>query len=182
MPPTLLVTVPEPVPAFDTVSVFGFLANVALTDFAESTVTMQAPVPLQAPLHPEKVEPLSGVAVRVTSEFWFQLALHVVPQLIPAGELVTVPVPSPSLPTVNEYEFVKNTALRVFAASMVTTHIGLEPLHAPLQPTNVVVLSAVAVNMTVVPALKLEEHDAPQYIPKGSLVMVPLPDFDMLTL
>jgi hypothetical protein len=69
MPPTLLVTVPEPVPAFVTVNTFGFFVNVALTDFAESTVTMHGPVPEQTPLQPVNVEPLSGVAVRVTSAF-----------------------------------------------------------------------------------------------------------------
>ncbi len=60
-------------------------------------VTLQVFVPVQPdPLHPMK--PLSGdaVAVRVTlapcTKSWEQVA----PQLMPAGELVTVPVPLPS--------------------------------------------------------------------------------------
>ena len=69
MPPTLLVTVPEPVPAFVIVNMFGFFVNVTLTDFAESTVTMHGPVPVQAPLHPVNEDVLSGVAVKVTSAF-----------------------------------------------------------------------------------------------------------------
>jgi hypothetical protein len=42
--------------------------NVAVTDVFEVTVMEQVAVPLQsAPLHPVKVYPLFGVAVRVTS-------------------------------------------------------------------------------------------------------------------
>jgi hypothetical protein len=44
----------------------GIASSVAVTDLAESMVTIQLPIPVQAPLHPEKVDPASGVAVRVT--------------------------------------------------------------------------------------------------------------------
>jgi hypothetical protein len=40
--------------------------NVAVTLFAESTVTIQLPVPVQGPLQPVKVDPVAAVAVRVT--------------------------------------------------------------------------------------------------------------------
>ena len=53
-------------------------------------------VPPQAPDHPTNVEPAAGVAVKVTLEPLLKLALHVVPQLIPAGLLVTVPLPVPA--------------------------------------------------------------------------------------
>jgi hypothetical protein len=50
-------------------------------------------VPLQAPLQPLKLEPAIGVAVKVTWVPLTKLALQVAPQLIPEGELVTVPLP-----------------------------------------------------------------------------------------
>jgi hypothetical protein len=56
-------------------------------------LTTQAPVPLQAPLQPEKVLSASGVAVKFTLVPLLKLALHVAPQLMPAGVLVTVPLP-----------------------------------------------------------------------------------------
>ena len=41
--------------------------NVAVTVLAAFIVTEQAPVPVQAPLQPVNVEPVDGVAVRVTT-------------------------------------------------------------------------------------------------------------------
>ena len=61
-------------------------------------VTVPAKQPV--PLHPAKVEPDAGVAVKGTTVSLLKLAEHVVPQLMPAGELVTVPLPVPALTTV----------------------------------------------------------------------------------
>src|SRR5207253_2271241 len=63
--------------------------NVAVTDLAAVIVTEQVPVPTQAPLQPAKVEPAAAAAVRVTTVPLRKLAEHVVPQLMPAGLLVT---------------------------------------------------------------------------------------------
>jgi len=61
-------TAPKPVPAGTTVSVTGGGgANVAVTLFAASTVTVHGPVPEQAPLHPVNVLPPLGAAVSVTA-------------------------------------------------------------------------------------------------------------------
>ena len=46
---------------------------------------------------PGKVDPLAAVALSVTLCPWVKEALHVVGQLIPAGLLVTVPLPVPTL-------------------------------------------------------------------------------------
>ncbi len=60
-------------------------------------VTVQEPVPEHPPpLQPEKVEPAAGVAVRVTAAPLEKFAEQLVPQLMPAGELVTVPLPVPA--------------------------------------------------------------------------------------
>ena len=66
MPDGLLLTVPFPVPASVTVKANCTVLNVAVTDCAELMVTEQLPVPVQAPLHPAKVEPVPAEAVSVT--------------------------------------------------------------------------------------------------------------------
>jgi hypothetical protein len=77
----------------------GLGEKAAITFFAPSMATVQAPVPLHAPLQPVKAEPASGVAVRVTAVPEAYDAEQVGPQSIPAEELVTVPVPVPDLTT-----------------------------------------------------------------------------------
>jgi len=47
------------------------------------------------PLQPEKVEPAAGAAVKVTEVPLANAAAQVVPQAMPAGALVTVPLPAP---------------------------------------------------------------------------------------
>src|SRR2546425_1079423 len=83
---------------------FGNPENVATTDWAAIIVAAQLPVPLHpAPLHAVNADPLAGVAVRVTTAPLANDALHVVPQLIPTGLLVTVPPPLPAVVTLSVY-------------------------------------------------------------------------------
>lgn len=49
------------------------------------------------------MEPGAAVADSTTPVPWSKLVVQVVPQLIPAGELVIVPVPAPVGVMVNEY-------------------------------------------------------------------------------
>ena len=68
--PSLEVTVPLPVPARLTVRVTSWLdgLNVALTDFAALSVTVQvAPETVSHPLQAFNVDPLPGDAVSVTT-------------------------------------------------------------------------------------------------------------------
>jgi hypothetical protein len=76
--------------------------NVAVTVVGALRVTEHVPTPLHPPpLQPVKVEPASGVAVNVTVVPEVKLAEQVAPQLlIPAGELLTLPVPVPDSATV----------------------------------------------------------------------------------
>jgi hypothetical protein len=69
--------------------------NVAVTAVLALTVTVQAAVPVHAPLQPLKVEPVTGVAVKATCVPVATDSEHVVPQAMPAGELVTFPLPVP---------------------------------------------------------------------------------------
>jgi len=75
----------------------GVTLKVAVTVVAALTVTTQVPVPEHGALQPAKVDPVTGVAVRVTAVPDVTDSVHVAPQLIPAGELVTVPEPEPAL-------------------------------------------------------------------------------------
>jgi hypothetical protein len=95
-----LVTVPPGLPITETARVYVAAEKLAATLMSEFIVTVQVPVPVHPPpLHPEKVEPPSAVAVRVTAVSGLNCALQVDPQLIPEGELVTVPLPAPDLLT-----------------------------------------------------------------------------------
>jgi hypothetical protein len=67
--------------------------NVAVTEVLDVRVTAHVPMPVQAPDQPANVAPELGVAVSVTGVPLAKLALHVVPQLMPEGLLVTVPGP-----------------------------------------------------------------------------------------
>jgi hypothetical protein len=71
-----------------------------VTERACVIVTVQAPVPEQAPLQPVKLEPVAAVAVRVTEVPEVTDALQVEPQFTPVGLDVTVPEPVPLLVTV----------------------------------------------------------------------------------
>ena len=61
------VTVPLPLPAELIVKAKVCSVKVAVTDWAAVIETLQEPVPVQAPDQPVKVEPVDGVAVRVTA-------------------------------------------------------------------------------------------------------------------
>jgi hypothetical protein len=93
MPAGLLLTTPEPDPSFEMVkSDIGTAVNVAVTDRFTSITTEQL-VPVQSPLHPAKIEPTPGVAVKATVVPGAKPALQVPGQDIPVGLLVTVPAP-----------------------------------------------------------------------------------------
>ena len=80
------------------------------------------PVPEHAPDHPENVEPVAGVAVRVTELPASKACEHVAPQLIPAGLDVTVPEPDPASTTT---AFTEHTPLDVLMAAFCVPHCGV---------------------------------------------------------
>ena len=74
--------------------------KVAVTESAAVTVMLQVAAPVHAPDQLAKVLFVPGVSLSVTGVFCGKFAEHVVGQLIPAGVLVTVPVPAPDSVTV----------------------------------------------------------------------------------
>jgi len=77
--------------------------------------------------------------------------------------------------TINVYPSPSNVAVIVVVAVSVTVHVPA-PLHPPpLQPVNVDPTADAAVRVTTVPLPYVAEQLAPQLIPVGALVTVPLP-------
>jgi hypothetical protein len=164
-----------PPPVLAVVRVYETLVNVAKTFWAEFIVTMQAPVPLHAPLQPANVEVPSEVAASVTDVPEEYAAEQVEPQFIPDGELVTVPDPVPVFETVNIFGFLVNVAVTLFAAFIVTMHAPV-PEHAPVQPVKTDVESETADNETNEPESN-DNTQVPklQFSPAGELATVPEP-------
>jgi hypothetical protein len=175
IPAGALVTVPPPVPVLLTVSAKLWSAKVAVTVCAPLIVTVQEPVPVQPPLQPVKVEPAAGAAVRVTTVPVVKEVEHVAPQEMPAGALVTVPLPAPALVTVSAKDDCMNVAVTEVAALIATVQVPVPEHPLPLQPVNVESAGAAAVNVTEVPLVNDAEQVAPQEMPAGLLVTVPLP-------
>jgi len=177
-PEGLLVIVPAPVPALSTVSSTGGIVevNVAVTEVAEMRLTVQVEIPLQAPVHPVNVEPELGAADNATGVPVGKLARHVVPQLIPKGLLVTVPLPVPALRTTRSRGVIVklNSAIVVALDFRVKAQLVVPP-QAPNHPPNLEVELGVAVSLTTVPLGKLAVQLVGQLMPAGVLVTVPAP-------
>jgi len=183
MPDGALETAPVPLPDFVTVSMKAGKLNAAVTDVAALIVTVQLlAVPVQAPLQPVNVEPTAGAAVRVTAVPDVNEVEHVVPQLMPAGELEIVPLPVPALLTVSANEDGSaNVAVTFRAAFIVTVQVLAVPVQPPLQPVKVDPAAGAALSVTTVPDVNEVEQVVPQLMPAGALVTVPLPAPALLT-
>ena len=96
--------------------------KVAITDSFAVTVTLQVPVPEQAPLQPENIDPEAAEAVKVTVVPVARLAEHKLPQTIPAGLPSIAPLPFPS-------SFTKRVKLVAMAPPSITVTLPL-PLFA----------------------------------------------------
>ena len=96
-----------------------------------------------------KVEPAVAIAVSVTAVPLVKLAAQVAPQVIPAGELVTVPLPVPALLTVSAKVGRAKVAVTVVAAESVTVQAPVPEQPPPLQPVKVEPAAAVAVRVMV---------------------------------
>jgi hypothetical protein len=128
-------------------------------------VTLQAPIPEQAPLQPVKFDVAFGLAVRVTVVPLTKLAEHMLPQLIPDGVLVTLPLPLPAS-VIERGKSALNVAVTEAAAFILTVHVPV-PEHAPLQPVKFDVAFEAAVRVTPVPGAKLPMQELLQFITGG---------------
>jgi hypothetical protein len=175
VPPGVVVAVVVPPDGTVTTTPVGEL-NVAVTAVAAVIVTVQVPVPSHGALQPVNVDPVAGVAVNVTWVPLAKLAEQVGMQLMPAGVLVTVPVPLPASVTVSAKFVVPppKFAVTVVAAVIVTVHVPV-PSHGALHPVNVEPVAGFAVNVTCVPLTKFALHVGLQLIPAGALATVPVP-------
>jgi hypothetical protein len=79
--------------------------------FAFSVSVQVGAIPLHAPPQPARPQAFAGVAERVTCAPRAKRALQVVPQSMPAGELVTIPLP----------DFVTDSVYAVAICSLNTT-------------------------------------------------------------
>jgi hypothetical protein len=145
--------------------------KVAVTLAAAFMVTTQLPPPLQAPPQLVNFQPRAGAGVSVTKVPLTKLALQVAPQLMPAGELVTVPSP---LSLTLSVKSCLNVAVTDCAEFIVTKQVPL-PVQAPLQLLKTQPAAAAGVKVTWVPAVKRPLHVPGQSMPEGLLVTVPLP-------
>jgi hypothetical protein len=176
MPAGELVAVPVPAPDLVIVSAKDVCTKAAVTVVAPFIVTVQVPVPVQPPpLQPAKVEPAAGVAVKITPVPVVKAVEQVAPHEMPAGELVTVPVPAPDLVIVSAKDVCTKAAVTVVAAFIVTVQVPLPVQPPPLHPVKVEPGAAAAVRVTAVPSANEAEQVAPHEMPAGLLVTVPLP-------
>jgi hypothetical protein len=173
-------------PAPRTCNVRVGIVNVAVTGVLAVRAMMQAPVPLQAPLHPVNVDPAVGVAVRVMAVLFEKDWAQVAGQEIPAGIDVTVPVPTPAMETVRVGVATIGLNEPVMTVLAVTVKVqGVVPEQpVPAHPVKELVPSGTAVSVMLVPLAKaVEVHVGPQLMPPTDDVMVPLPKpcFEMET-
>src|SRR5262245_44171686 len=108
-------------------------------------VSRHDPVPEQAPVQPAKVEPVFAAAVSCTTVPRLKSAVQIVPQFIPVGLLVTIPIPVPVSAIVRVATLRSKPAVTDTTAFISTWHDPV-PEQAPVQPINFESASGAAVN------------------------------------
>jgi len=133
-------------------------------------------VPVQAPFHPVNFPPRVALAVNVTDVPLLYGSVQSLPQLMPAGDDVTVPFAAdlPALVTVSRYWLLTSKlAVTALAAVMLTVQVLAAPVQAPLHPANREPAAGEAVRVTDVPLSYDSEQSLPQVMPTGDDVTVP---------
>ena len=120
---------------------------VAVLLVLDDRVMLQSAVPVQPPLQPMNVKPVSGLARSVTAVPATKLNEQLVPQLIPEGVLVTVPLPV--LETERLTVSRVNVAVQVLFAFIVTE--PSEQSTSPVQALNLELAAGFGVKATMTP-------------------------------
>ena len=161
----------------------GTMSKRPPTERAALIVTLQVPVPVQAPLHSVNSEPGPATAFSSTAFPSSYSKLQVEPQSMPAGVEVTVPAPVPDLET-ESLNFGLGRSLNSAVTSLAALIVALQatvPEQAPLHLTNSEPASALAFSSTSVPDSYSAEQVEPQSMPAGMLVTLPVPVPDLET-
>jgi hypothetical protein len=128
--------------------------KLAVTEVSARIVTVHvAPETASHPLQPLKRR--LGVAVRVTTVSMVYDSEQSVPQLMPAGLELTLPLPPrrPDLLIVSTKRFSPKAAVTALGSFIVTVHAVPEAVSHPLQPSKVDLLDGLAVRVTAVAVL-----------------------------
>src|SRR5258706_3159 len=147
----------------------SLLAMMALSEKRTSGIVGLASAPLTPKLASE------GPMARTTT-VWAPEPLMTKPPIITSKPVRTWP----RVEIFARCAVVSNAAVTLFAASIVTRHAPI-PLHAPLQPANADPSAAAANSPTAAAGAEFTVQVAPQSIPAGLEVTVPLPVPDFVT-
>lgn len=143
--------------------------------FAVTVIVHVAFEPLHAvPDQPVKIEAAPAVAVSVTSVFGAYDSEQSVPQSMPVGAEVTVPLPEPLFATVTVGRSTK-LALTDRASLIVKVQVFELPVQAPDHPSKCEFADAVAVSVTVLPPGNDPLQSVGQLTPAGLDCTVPVP-------
>jgi hypothetical protein len=166
-------------------NVSGWLAKLAVAVVLAPMVNVQLGFVLlaQGPAVQLAKRPDVAEANRVIEVPDAKLAVHVAPQSIPVGELVTLPVPpfstlvtvTVNVPGGGGGADVLKVAVTVVLLPILTVQAPVPVQPPPLQPAKIEPEDGAALSVTVVPFENDLEHAVPQLMPLGLLVTVPLP-------
>jgi hypothetical protein len=172
IPGGLEVTLPWPLtrPVLFTVRVKVFRLKAAVAVLPELTVTVHvAPETVSHPLQPAKVESLAALAVKVTTVPLAKDSEQSVPQLIPGGLEVTVPVPAPVRKTVRLASPTTVSVVLALAPEASVAVIVVVPAPTPVaRPVASMVATAVLLLVQVTPVPLMVTG-------LGEFVVVPFP-------